>query len=181
MRVNSICVYCASSETIDDCYHQAAERLGTLMGEQGITLINGAGNTGLMRACTDACLGAGGQAIGIIPTFMIENGWCHTGMTTIIATPDMHSRQEKMASQSDGAIVLPGGCGTFAELLELITWRQLGLYRKPLVILNTNGYYDSLLRMLEEAKTKHFMRPQKAPLWEVAVTPEEALELIHNS
>ena len=106
------------------------------MAAQGIAVVNGAGSMGLMQASTDGCMEAGGEAIGIIPSFMIKEGWCHQGMTQIVETPDMHIRQQKMAEMSDAAIILPGGCGTFAELMELITWKQLGLYLKPIVILN---------------------------------------------
>lgn len=172
-----IAVYCASSTQIDDCYFRDARRLGVLMGEKGMTLINGAGNMGLMAESANGCLEAGGQAIGIIPTFMIKEGWCHNGMTEIIETPDMHIRQAKMAEMSDAGIFLPGGCGTFAELMELITWKQLGLYLKPIILLNTGGYFDSLLNTLHQAVIQNFMRPVHADIWRVAPTPEEALKM----
>ena len=176
--VNSICVYCSSSTKIDDCYFRDAYELGKLMAAKGIAVVNGAGSMGLMQASTDGCLEAGGKAIGIIPSFMIKEGWCHQGMTQIVETPDMHIRQQKMAEMSDAAIILPGGCGTFAELMELITWKQLGLYLKPIVILNTNGYYDPLLQALQQAAEQNFMRQQHTAIWQVAQTPEEALKLV---
>lgn len=175
--VRRICVYCASSTKIDERYFRDAERLGRLMAGEGITVVNGAGNMGLMQACADGCMNAGGKAIGIIPAFMIKEGWCHTGMSEIIETRDMHERQDMMARMADAAIVLPGGCGTFAELTELITWKQLGLYLKPIVLLNTCGYYDPMLRVLEQAMEQNFMRPEHADIWKVAATPEEALRL----
>lgn len=177
-KVNSICIYCSSSTKIDDCYFRDAYELGKLMAAQGIAVVNGAGSMGLMQASTDGCLEAGGKAIGIIPSFMIKEGWCHQGMTQIVETPDMHIRQQKMAEMSDAAIILPGGCGTLAELMELITWKQLGLYLKPIVILNTNGYYDFLLQALEQAVEQNFMREQHTAIWRVAQTPEEALKLV---
>ena len=177
MNINSICVYCASSTQIDELYFQEARKLGRLLAQQGITLINGAGSMGLMAACTDGCLEAGGKAVGIIPTFMIEADWCHKGLTEIIETDSIHVRQEKMAEMSDGAIVLPGGCGTFAELMELITWKQLGIYLKPIILLNTAGYFDSLLNTLLQAVSQNFMRPVHADIWRVASTPEAALQL----
>lgn len=180
-RVESICVYCASSTQIDKRYFQEAHELGRLMGQRGITLVNGAGSMGLMAASADGCLEVGGKAIGIIPTFMVEAGWCHQGMTQIIETTDIHQRQEKMAELTDGAIVLPGGCGTFAELMELITWKQLGIYLKPIVLLNTNGYYEPLLRVLHQAADQNFMRQQHTAIWQVADTPEEAIEMILNT
>ncbi|MBQ2013208.1 MAG: TIGR00730 family Rossman fold protein, partial [Bacteroidaceae bacterium] len=142
-----------------------------------ITLINGAGNMGLMKASSDGCLEAGGRAVGIIPGFMIAEGWCHQGMSEIIETPDMHIRQQKMAEAGDAAIVLPGGCGSMAELFELITWKQLGLYLKPIVILNTKGYYDALLQQLEQAAEEQFMRKEHLQIWRVAQTAEEAVQL----
>lgn len=176
-KETKIAVYCASSTQIDDCYFRDARRLGQLMGEQGMTLINGAGNMGLMAESANGCLEKGGKVIGVIPTFMIREGWCHNGMTEIIETSDMHERQAKMSEMSDAGIFLPGGCGTFAELTELITWKQLGLYLKPIVLLNTNGYFDSLLKTMHQAIAQNFMRPVHADIWRVATTPEMALEM----
>ena len=176
-KETKIAVYCASSTQIEECYFRDARRLGQLMGEQGVTLINGAGNMGLMAESADGCLEKGGKAIGVIPSFMIKEGWCHEGMSQIVETTDMHTRQAKMAELSDGGIFLPGGCGTFAELMELITWKQLGIYLKPIVLLNTNGYFDALLNTLRQAITQNFMRPVHADIWRVAPTPEEALKM----
>ena len=172
-----IAVYCASSTQIDEKYFQDARKLGQLMAEQNITLVNGAGNMGLMAESANGCLEKGGKAIGVIPTFMIKEGWCHDGMTEIIETSDMHERQAKMAEMNDAGIFLPGGCGTFAELMELITWKQLGLYLNPIVLLNTNGYFDSLLNTMHQAISQNFMRPVHADIWRVAPTPEEALKM----
>lgn len=177
MNVSSISVYCASSSKIDSAYMEEAYKVGQLLARAGITLINGAGNMGLMKASSDGCLEAGGRAVGIIPGFMIAEGWCHQGMSEIIETPDMHIRQQKMAEAGDAAIVLPGGCGSMAELFELITWKQLGLYLKPIVILNTKGYYDALLQQLEQAAEEQFMRKEHLQIWRVAQTAEEAVQL----
>ena len=177
MNVSSISVYCASSSKIDPVYMEEAYKVGQLLARVGITLINGAGNMGLMKASSDGCLEAGGRAVGIIPGFMIAEGWCHQGMSEIIETPDMHIRQQKMAEAGDAAIVLPGGCGSMAELFELITWKQLGLYLKPIVILNTKGYYDALLQQLEQAAEEQFMRKEHLQIWRVAQTAEEAVQL----
>ena len=176
-KETKIAVYCASSTQIDECYFKDARRLGNLMADKGITLVNGAGNMGLMAESADGCLEKGGKAIGVIPTFMIGEGWCHNGMTQIIETADMHERQAKMAEMTDAGIFLPGGCGTFAELSELITWKQLGLYLKPIILLNTKAYFDSLLNTLHQAITENFMRPVHADIWKVAPTPEEALRM----
>lgn len=170
-------VYSASSGQVPAVYLEAARTLGRLIASGNHMLVNGAGRTGLMGACTDACLAAGGKAIGVIPQFMIDQGWQHRGMTELLVTPDMHRRKELMAEKSDACIALAGGVGTLEELLEIITWKQLGLYLKPIIILNTNGYYDALLAQLQRAADECFMRPQHTAIWSVAATPEEAIQL----
>lgn len=179
--MKSICIYCASSDQIPGKYFEAARELGRLMGEQGLTLVNGAGNMGLMRAAADACMQAGGSAIGVIPTFMIKENWHHTGMTQLIETPDMHSRQQRLAELSDAGIVLAGGFGTLAEFSELVTWKQLGLYLKPLVLLNTGGYYDGLVSFLRKGMEENFLRPEHLQTFAVASTPQEAIELAQST
>lgn len=178
-QIHSVCVYSASSTKIDSIYFEAAERLGSLLAAQHIRLINGAGSIGLMRSVADAVLENGGEVTGVIPHFMVEQNWHHTGLTELIEVDSMHQRKQKMASLSDGIIALPGGCGTLEELLEIITWKQLGLYLNPIVILNTNSFFDPLLAMLERAIDENFMRRQHGDIWKVARTPEEAIELLH--
>lgn len=177
----NICVYSASSGQVPQVYVEAAELLGTTMARQGHSLINGAGRTGLMGATANAILAAGGKAIGVIPEFMVERGWQHSGMTRLVITPDMHRRKEAMAEMSDACIALPGGVGTLEELLEIITWKQLGLYIKPIVLLNINGYFNPLLQMLAAAVDNRFMRPQHAHLWCVAETVDEAIALCETT
>ena len=179
--IQSVCVYSASSTKIADCYFRAARELGELLAHHGIRLVNGAGNLGLMRACADACLEAGGQVTGVIPRFMVEQGWQHKGLTEMIEVENMHQRKQKMADLSDAVIALPGGCGTLEELLEIITWKQLGLYLNPIIILNTNRFFDPLLEMLEKAIDENFMRRQHGDIWKVAQTPEEAVELLYST
>ena len=179
-QINSVCVYSASSTKIDAVYFQAAETLGRLFAEHHIRLINGAGSIGLMCSVADAVLKNGGEVTGVIPRFMVEQNWHHTGLTELIEVESMHERKQKMANLSDGIIALPGGCGTLEELLEIITWKQLGLYLNPIVILNTNGFFDPLLEMLENAIEGNFMRKQHGDIWHVAHTPEEAVELVYS-
>ena len=179
--MTSVCVYCASSTKIDEKYFRAAEELGTLTAQRGLRLITGAGNMGLMCAVEEAALAAGGHVTGIIPTFMIAEGWHHTGLTELIETASMHERKQMMADLSDGAIALPGGCGTFEELLEIITWKQLGLYLNPVIILNIDGYYDHLIAQLNQAIDENFMRDIHGDIWKVATTPQEAIELLYTT
>ena len=173
-KINSVCVYCASSTKIDSVYFDAARELGTLLGQRQIRLINGAGNMGLMSAVSDAALRAGGEVTGVIPRFMVEQGWHHTGLTKLIETETMHERKRMMADLSDGVIALPGGCGTLEELLEIITLN-------PIVILNVKNYFDPLLDMLRQAVDENFMRTQHGAIWHVAQTPQEAVELIYTT
>lgn len=180
-QINSVCVYSASSTRIDTVYFKAAETLGRLLAEHRIRLINGAGSIGLMRSVADAVLNNGGEVTGVIPRFMVEQNWHHTGLTALIEVESMHERKQKMADLSDGIIALPGGCGTLEELLEIITWKQLGLYLNPIVILNINGFFDPLLEMLEKAIDEHFMRRQHGDIWKVAQRPEEAVRLLYET
>ncbi len=177
----NICVYAASSGQVAEAYVGAAQALGAALARRGHRLVNGAGRTGLMGATAEACLAAGGEAIGVIPRFMIEQNWQHKGMTQLIVTQDMHSRKETMAEFSEACIALPGGVGTLEELLEVITWKQLGLYLHPIVILNIDGYYDDLLRMLQKAVDERFMSPLHAEIWRVATGPEEAVTLCETT
>ena len=178
--IRSVCVYCASSTKIAATYFEVANNLGRLLGEKGLNVVNGAGNIGLMRAVSDATLAAGGTVTGVIPHFMVEQDWYHKGLTQLIEVETMHERKQLMANLSDACIALPGGCGTLEELLEVITWKQLGLYVNPIVILNANHYYDPLLKLFEQAIQEQFMRPQHQRLWAVAETAEEAVELIYS-
>ena len=180
-QINSVCVYSASSTKIDAVYFQAAEALGRLLAGHHIRLINGAGNLGLMRSVADAVLKSGGEVTGVIPHFMVEQNWHHTGLTELIEVESMHERKQKMANLSDSIIALPGGCGTLEELLEIITWKQLGLYLNPIIVLNVNGFFDPLLEMFEKAIEENFMRQQHRDIWKVARTPEEAVELLYET
>ncbi|MDH6313661.1 uncharacterized protein (TIGR00730 family) [Parabacteroides sp. PFB2-10] len=179
-EIRTVCVYCASSTKIDPVYFEAAARLGELLGRQTLRVVNGAGSIGLMRAVSDATLKAGGSVTGVIPHFMVKENWHHPHLTEMIEVETMHQRKQTMADLSDAVIALPGGCGTLEELLEIITWKQLGLYLNPIVILNTNHYFDPLIAMLQRAVDEQFMRPQHQTMWAVAETPEEAVDLIYS-
>ena len=180
-QIKNVCVYSASSTKIAPVYFAVAEELGRLLASQGINLINGAGSIGLMGATSNATLEAGGTVTGVIPRFMVEQNWHHTGLTQLIETETMHERKQLMAELSDGVIALPGGCGTMEELLEIITWKQLGLYLKPIVILNIQGFYDPLLEMLERAVNGNFMRSEHRAIWQVATSAQEAIDLLHTT
>lgn len=180
-NITSVTVYCASSTQIDECYFEAARRLGMLLAQKEIRIVNGAGSMGLMATVSDAALDAGGKVTGVIPSFMVEQGWHHQQLSELRITDTMHERKQLMADLSEGVVALPGGCGTLEELLEIITWKQLGLYIHPIVILNTNGYFDALIKQLDHAVDEHFMRQQHKTIWQVASTPDEAVELLYTT
>lgn len=177
-EIRTVTVYAASSSQVDRMYFNAARELGVLFAKNKIKCINGAGSKGLMAAITDSILENGGQVTGIIPEFMVQEGWCHAHLTECIVTPDMHTRKEMMAQLSDACIALPGGIGTLEELLEIITWKQLGLYTGPIAILNINGYYDDLLNMLNKAEKENFMRREHTSIWSPVETPAQAMNVI---
>ena len=180
VRGFSIAVYCASSNLIDNIYVTEAEKLGIMLGQHGLHIINGAGNKGLMRVITDAVLSSGGTVTGVIPQFMVDKGLCHQNLTTVIQTETMHERKKIMADLSDAIIALPGGYGTLEELLEIITWRQLGLHYKPIIIFNINRFYDPLLAMFKHTVTEKFVREEHACLWRVADTAKDVIRIIYN-
>ena len=178
MERKTIVVYGASSADAEKVFVDAAYELGGLIAKAGKRLVSGAGSTGLMAAVENGALDAGGVSIGIIPQFMVDNGWLHEGLTETIVTPTMHERKNRMSQMADAVIALPGGTGTFEELFEIITWKMLGLFVKPIVILNTDNYYDPLLQMLDRTSDRHFMNPVFRRLWSVAQTPDEAIRLV---
>lgn len=173
--MQGIAVYCASSTKIAPVYFEAARQLGAEIARRGLPVINGAGKMGLMAAVSDGALAAGGQAIGVIPQFMVDADRHHKGLTRTIVTPDMHTRKRTMADMAMGVIALPGGVGTLDELAEMMTWRHLGLHRGPVVILNINGYFDHLIAWLDQSVAEKFTGN---PSWIVANTPAEAVEAV---
>lgn len=179
--LRAVTVYCASSPEAPAAMTEAAYSLGCMAAERAVATVTGAGATGLMAAVIDGTLDAAGRSIGVIPRFMVERGWTNPRLTDLRVTPDMHTRKQLLASLSMGAIALPGGPGTIEELMELMTWRQLGLHSGPLVICNLGGYYNPLLAQMETAEACRLMRssgPSGSALYDVASTVAEALDII---
>ena len=176
--MRAITVYGASAAGLQEVFHNAARQLAHEAVRLGASVITGGGTQGMMGTVNDTVLADGGTAIGIIPRFMVEKGWGHKGLSKIEVTDDMHSRKALMARLSTGVIALPGGVGTLDELMEIITWRQLGLFNGNVVILNVDGYWDNLLRMLDTAEDRGFMRKgSRSDLWHVTTEPAEAVRL----
>lgn len=180
-EILKVVIYCASSPDIAQVYFEAAQELGALLAQNKITCITGAGRQGLMGAVNESVLKNGGQVTGIIPQFMVDNGWYHPKLTELIVTDNMHERKQAMVQRSDAAIALPGGLGTLEELAEILTWKQLDLYSKPIVMLNVNGFYDPLIEMLEKMIRLNFMHAQYRNMWHVVQTPGEVIEVLNQN
>ncbi|MBO4499586.1 MAG: TIGR00730 family Rossman fold protein [Bacteroidaceae bacterium] len=168
-------VFCAASPKVDRKYLDAAFETGRLLGMKGFRTVTGGGSMGLMASVEEGALSVGGEVTAFIPRFMIDAGWLHPSLTDVVATETMQQRKQLMFDISDAIITLPGGCGTLDELFEVVTSKQLGLLNCPLVILNTDGFYDHLLRHLDRVADEGFMRPCDVELWSVAGSPEEAV------
>ena len=178
--IKSVCVYCASSPNIDKNYIEIAEKIGVLLAKNNIHCIYGAGPTGLMGGLADGVLSENGAITGIIPQFMCERNWHQTDLPELIVVESMHKRKEMMLRKSDAAIALPGGIGTFEELVEAITWRKLGLFHKPIYIVNYNNFYRPLLEMLEKAVDEKFMEPEDFDLWKVVSDADELINELRS-
>lgn len=179
--IRNLTVYAASSTQVKDVYFTAAARMGQIIAENNIRLVYGAGKVGLMGAIADAVLAGGGEVTGVIPEFMVSQGWSNDRLTETIVTRTMHERKTIICEKADAMLALPGGIGTFEELLECLSWKQLGLHTKPVVILNTDGYYDDLLRCLDRMVEERFMRDLHKDMYRVVATPEEVIPAILTS
>lgn len=175
-----ICIFGASSERIESTYNDAAYQLGKLIAEHDWEGITGAGRKGLMKAVSDGILDNGGFVTGIIPKFMVDNGWNYDRLSSTIVTADMHQRKEQMAEMADAFVALPGGCGTIEELMEIYTWRQLNLIAKPLILLNTIGFYEPLIKMITRCGNLGFMKHSHERLWDIAKSPKEVITFLEK-
>ena len=171
--LQNICVYCASSSSVDSKYKALAHDVGGMIADAGKTLVYGGGHVGLMGAAADSALDKGGEVIGVIPQNLKDREVAHTGLTQLHTTDTMQARQQMMADLSDAFIVLPGGLGTLAEFFEIITWRHLELHQKPVWVLNTFGYWDLLLEMLDKAQDEQFLYKDPSDLFSVYGSVED--------
>jgi uncharacterized protein (TIGR00730 family) len=176
-----ICVYCASSATVDASYFSATERLAREFLKEDIDVVFGGGAVGLMGRLADIILAGGGRIKGIMPKFMNEVEWAHKGVPDFEFTETMHERKAKFLEGIDGLVALPGGTGTLEELLEAITLKRLGQFTKPIVILNTNGFYEPLRQMLEKCVRENFMHPRHLEMWTFVDEPEGVIPALRTS
>lgn len=156
----TLCVYCGSSNRIPESHKLAAGRFGRLMAEAGCRLVYGGGRVGLMGIVADAMIQGGAEVIGIIPEFLHDFEVGHTGVTRLEVVDSMHTRKRRMAELADGFVVLPGGLGTLDEMFEIVTWRQLGLHQKPVVLVNQDGYWTGLLAMIDSMCATGYLRQE---------------------
>ena len=176
--LGSVCVFCGSSRPNEMAYRQTAEALGVLLAERSIDLVYGGGRVGLMGDLADAALGRGGRVIGVIPVGLFSQEVGHTGLTELHEVSSMHERKALMYDLSDAFIALPGGLGTLEELAEVTTWSQLGLHRKPIGLLDVNGFWDPLVLQLDRMVDNGFLKPVNRALVVRSETAEEALEVL---
>lgn len=181
MAIRQICVYAASSDKCHASYLVAAECLGRNLARNRIGIVYGGGAVGLMGRLAQGALTEGGKVIGVIPRFMDEEEWGHTGLTELQVVDDIHQRKRTMLAASDAVVALPGGCGTLEELFEAIAWKRLGLYTNPITIVNTNGFYNPCVELLERCITERFMNPGHSAIWTLVDSPEEVVPALQSA
>ncbi len=170
-----LCVFCGSKLGSDHAHRSAARRLGALLASRSIGLVYGGGDVGLMGVLADAVLAAGGEAVGVIPQALVDFEVAHRGLTELRVVHTMHERKALMAELSDAFLALPGGMGTMDEIFEALTWKQLDIHRKPCGLLNTSGYYDHLLALLDRFVAEGFLSPGNR---ELLIVRQDAAELL---
>ena len=176
-----VCVYCASSGRIHPDYFEATSRLAHLLVQSNIKVVFGGGSSGLMGQLADSVLAAGGQIKGIMPQFMNEVEWGHRGVSDFVYTESMHERKAKFLEGTDALIALPGGPGTFEELFEAITLKKLAQFTKPIIILNTRGYFNAFQNLMQQAVEEQFMTDDLKFLYTIVDLPEEVLPAIKDA
>jgi len=175
-----IVVFCGSSSGTDPVFAARAYETGKLLAQQGIGLVYGGARVGLMGAVADGALEHGGEVIGVLPRFLSGKEIGHSGLTDLIIVDSMHERKTKMHELSDGVVTLPGGFGTMEEVFEMVTWGQLGIHKKPVGVLNVDGFYNDLSELLETMVRKGFLKAENQRMLLFADTIEELLEKMRN-
>ena len=176
--IKNVAVFCASADGADPVYRAAAAELGQKLAARKIGVVFGGAKVGLMQAVAQGALAAGGRVIGVIPTVLVELEVAHDGLTELHVTDTMHTRKAMIGERSDAFVALPGGFGTFEEMFEVLAWQTLKLHAKPVLVLNTNGFYDKLLAFLDECVEQGMLTQEKREILLVARTVDEALALL---
>jgi uncharacterized protein (TIGR00730 family) len=178
--LQSVCVFCGSSPGLDPAYTEAARSLGRTLAKANIRLVFGGGHVGLMGVVSNAAIEAGGEAIGVIPKFLVERELAHSGLTDLRIVGSMHERKAMMSDLSEGFITLPGGTGTLEEFFEILTWAQLGEHEKPCGLLNVAGYYDPLLTVFDQMVNRGFLSGPNRDLVLVESEHERLLQRLES-
>lgn len=179
--MKNICVFASSSNKLDKAFYQDAEKLGTLMGQNGMNIVYGGSRLGMMYACASAVKSNGGHIIGVMPQRLYDMGFGNSeDCDDFILTSGMRERKAKMDEISEGVVALPGGFGTLEEISEMIVQKQLGYNNKPIVMLNTNGFYDNLVSFFESIIDNNFAKQETNKLFYLAKTPEEVVNYIQE-
>lgn len=178
--LRALCVYCAASQRANPRYRETAALLGRRAAEQGIEIVYGGGQVGLMGALADGALDAGGRVTGVIPEHLMSKELGHRHVSELVVVDSMHARKLRMFELSDAFAILPGGLGTLDETFEILTWRQLGLHDKPIVLLDDNGYWRPLLDLIEHQVKENFVRPEHAGALHVAKDIDELFALLET-
>ena len=174
-KIDSLCVYCGSSSRVPQGHKAAATKFGAIMAKHGVRLVYGGGRVGLMGMLADAVMSAGGEVVGVIPRFLDEHEVGHTGVTRLEITDSMHERKQLMAELSDGFVVLPGGLGTLEETFEIVTWKQLRLHDKPIVIVNVDDYWRPLRELIGHVVDTGYARRENAESVAFVATVDDVL------
>ena len=177
-QIENIAVFCASAMGADPEYARAAAELGRALASRGIGVVYGGSKVGLMRVVAEAALQSGGRVVGVIPKALLDLEIAHHELTELHVTDGMHSRKALMSERSDAFLVLPGGFGTMEEVFEVLAWQTLKLHSKPVLLLNTNGFYDQLLAFLDHCVEQQVLKPKSREVVLVANTVDEALGLL---
>jgi uncharacterized protein (TIGR00730 family) len=180
-HVKLVTVYASSSAALKPVYYDAARRLGETLASAGKAIIYGAGGQGLMGAVADGALARNGQVYGVVPEFLKNLELTHSGLTGLKVVKEMRERKQLMLEDSDAVVALPGGSGTYEELFEALTMKRLGHWVGPVIIVNTNGFYDGLLQFMEYSVEERFMGRNHLKMWSVVDEPEQVLDAIDNS
>ena len=176
-----VCVFCASSAKVNRQYFEQTEIVANELVKANATIIYGGGSVGLMGCLANTALELNGKVIGVLPRFMDKVEWGHKNLSQLILVEDMRERKKLLTENADAVIALPGGCGTLEELMEVFTLKRLGKFTKPIIVLNTNGFYSHLEQMVERMIEEHFMRPEHREIWQFVTTPEEIIPAIKNA
>lgn len=179
--INRVCVYCASSTKISKQFLESARTLGKIFADNKITTVYGGGSVGSMGALAEGVLQNGGKIIGVIPKFMMELEWGNPLITSMIVVNTMAERKLKFIENVDAVVALPGGTGTLEELAEIISLKKLGLFKKPIIILNTNGFYNALLTFFEIMANENFIRKEHLQIYKVVENPKDIIRAINST